>query len=164
VSGKPTGTKLLVNEDFYNLMSNRLREMGWDSVRHFVLGSKLPFSCETAGRVFKPNPYKGIEAYTVAIVAMYLEYSLVEIKHILQTFTNDTLICQLIGDAGEGANISKEELGLLEILHPLSQQNPDIYRSVGDMVTPIARAMGIDITESVKKLGRATIKRSCRKE
>lgn len=159
MSGKPVGSKLQIDDQLYNILCARLRAMGWDSTRHFVLGSKLPFSAETAGRAFKHNEYKGIEAYTLAVVMLYLEYTRTEIKEMLETYTNDDLVVRLINCGGDDSAISRNELALIEAVRPIAEKDPSLFNQLAGTLRSLAVAYGLDISDALKRMTRTSINR-----
>lgn len=155
MSGKPTGRVLTVNPKLHEILAQRLTDQGWDSRRHFALKSGFPYSAETAARVFQYDPLKGIEPYTLAIAMMYLDYSRDEIKSLLKTYTDDTIILKLMGDGDEN-ELSNNESALVEALRILAERSPAVCSSVAQMVEALATAYNVDVTEQVRRMKRTT--------
>lgn len=144
--------KLVVKQQMYEIFRDKLEKEGWNSIRHFTMAkqSSMKLTSETTRRLFIECDYKSFEASTVANVALHLNFTRLEIKDILQKYTNDTLIWRLIGDDGE--SLSTDEASIISMLRKVAAKSNDIYHSVAMVIGTMADGLGIDVSEEIGRL------------
>lgn len=158
MSGKTT--KLDVKPEFYKMMADRLHEQGWDSVRHFTLSNQrtLGLSTETTRRVFVKCDYKGLEPYTIANVMLHLNFTRAEIRTALKVSTTDDLMWRLIGDEDERLHLAPHENALIDMLRVVARHDTNIYNTVQSLVSSVASAHRVDVSEYSRRITKATAK------
>lgn len=156
MSGK--STKLEVGGDIYRMLTDKLADEGWTSVRHFTLANQktMGLSTETTRRVFTACEYKGIEPFTIANVMLHLNFSRQEIKEALQTYTSDNIMWKLIGDEEEP--LTGQEKILLGMIRELAEKHPDVYQSVATTLAVLGGAYGLDLSAQLKRVKSKTKK------
>jgi len=155
MSGKPTGRRLEIAPELYDILSRRRNDKGWDSIRQFALNhmNTLGLSAESVGRAFIHNPFKGLEVHNLVNVMHHLEYSRTEIVELLKKYTNDEMMVKLLGDASAGSDpLTPEEDALLSATRAMRDKVPSVYGIVAGLLGPLAAAHRVDIAEQIGTL------------
>jgi len=145
-----TGPKK-VDKELYQILYQRMIDQGWDNIRRFTAGSKVPFSIETKRRLFNECDYKSVAPITIAIVARYLDFTNEEIRELLQKYTTDRDVWPLIGDSDE--RLTNEERAWLELFSSISK-NSKLKENIFDQIEMLADLSGEDVSEQLKILRR----------
>jgi len=142
--------KKKVDKELYEVLHNKMLESGWDSVRSFTNGSKVPFSVETTRRIFNECDYKGLAPTTVAIVAKYLGFTTNEIRDLLRDYTTDRDLWPLIGDST--TRLSTEEEAMVTIYNAIKDKKPELVTTIAEQIQTLCKLAGVDVSEQTKKL------------
>ncbi len=134
-----------IDAKLYEILHKKLIEGGWENIRRFTDGSKVPFSVETTRRLFSECSYKGVAPATIAIVAKYLGFSANEIRDLLREYTTDRDLWPLIGDSTN--RLTKEEEATIALTNRLKEQNIDAYDSVLSHIETVGKMVGINVDE-----------------
>ena len=134
------------------IMSQKLRDEGWDNIKQFMVSTKVPFSLETVRRAFNACDYKNLEASTLAIIMKYLNYTPNEIKHLLMTYTSDRDLVELIGDGGHEYTLYEQRL--VEAYRAIIKANPSLSAALADQIDLVGRLAGVSTKKYTDALRR----------
>lgn len=141
---------------FRELMERRLHAEGWDNIRQFAMRSGVPFSVETARRIFNGSPDKQIEPATIAICCRYLGMKSDEIRAILQDYTEDKEIWRLIGSDGE--ELSPVELSVLTATRMIMKKSPSSIGKLAEYLDTLGKSVGVNVASHVEGLRRGGLR------
>lgn len=133
-----------------NLLLDRMAAEGWENVRQFTLGSKVPFSIETTRRAFVDVEHKNMAPLTLAIILKYLSYKPAEIVEILKTYTDDQDLWPMIDV--KSTKLTPAEDALLAAYHVLVSADPGMSDRVADQLDLLAMAASTTVVEHTKQL------------
>lgn len=123
------------------ILSIRLKEENWQTVRAFCDGTNISYSLETVRRAFNECPYKNLDAITLAAIMKKLNYSDHEIKTILTEHLPKTdknvMVLSLIGD-NKVRDLTIAEESLLELYRTLTNIDPKKSIQVADYLELLA--------------------------
>jgi hypothetical protein len=136
-----------------------LKAEGWSSVRNFALSTKLAsasggYSTETIGRVFcaRKGENKGTEIKTVMNVMRHLNYSLEEIRSMLEIYyPGGRMQWEAIGP--QEIELNTFERALLEFIRKIDTLNPLVLHGLVSSMETVVIMTGLDVAaelESVK--------------
>lgn len=126
------------------ILTDRLRDEGWENIKHFQTATGVPYSLETVRRAFNECDYKRLEASTMAIIMRHLNYEPSEIREMLLTYTDDTEIAALIG--GQQATYSTSEIALVEAYREITRRLETGGSLLADQFNLVGRVAGMDVS------------------
>lgn len=142
-------------QEIIKIASQRLQEQGWDNVSHFADKSGVPYSMEAVRRAFTDTGEKKVlSPATLAVVLRYLNFSLKEIKDILQTYTKDNEIWRLIGE-DDSESLTKEEKALIAAYREITQDRKDMISKLADQMKLLSEIAGKDISRHTDLMSRS---------
>ena len=148
MSGKITGRRLEVKPELYTIMHNRLKDRGWDSIRQFAINNyrTIGLSPDSVNRAFTHNPFKGLEPFNLVKIMYHLDYTRQEIVDLLKTYTDDTVMVNILGDPdGVSMDFNPAECAIVATIRAIRDKAPDICMMLGSMLQTVAKAHGVDI-------------------
>lgn len=135
-----------------DIMKDRMSVEGWDTIRRFTEGSKVPFSLETTRRIFNEKEYESVAPTTIAIVARYLGFKPNEIRDLLKKYTDDKDLWPMLGDS-EG-RITEDEQAIVDCYKKITEAKSGIGEVLVRQLEFVAMIAGVDITAEVHRLKR----------
>ena len=135
------------------LLNRQLENEGWESLRQFTSGSKIPLSAETIRRAFMAQDYKNMEPMSLAIICRYLNFTPDEIRDMLKTYTNDNVLWPMIGK-GDGVRLSVYDQALLGAAKTIAGDDKERMTMLADQFDLMARAVGVDVSEYTRQIRR----------
>ena len=140
-----------VDPKLYDIYWDKLKCEGWENIRQFTDGAKVPFSLETTRRLFSDHDDKNVAPITIAIVGRHLGFTPKEIKGFLKKYTTDQDIWPMLGESE--TPLTQDEEALLKAYRALK----DTERARGfiaDQLDMVAMAVSIDVSKYTKIIRR----------
>jgi len=134
------------------LMGRKLREEGWTTIKQFMKGTGVPYSPETVRRAFNDCDWKNIETSSLAIILKYLNCDPDEIRHILETYTDDKELSAIIGTSKLEYNIY--ERSLVDVYRSVTKIDPALSNVIADQLDLIGLVARVDTKKFTDALRR----------
>lgn len=153
-NSKAGGT--VVTKEFSDMLWKQLREKGYDNISDFARQSGLVkkeyslVAFETIRRAFAVGE-RMPAMVSLAVIMLNLDFPRSFVRDYLQD-QGDVLLRYLMGP-GEAPQLRIWEEGLLEAANAIAEKNADAIVDLGKQVQMLALSEGLDVTDSVSKMG-----------
>jgi len=145
-----------VKKEFYEITTKRLRDEGWESITQFARRSGIGYSVETVRRAFTSVEDKEIGPDTLALVLLKLNYTIPEVKELLETYTDISekhkYLWPRLGDNNHLLSIDEEVI--LGAYRKIVTAKPELRSQFADHLTLLAMLAGVDVSVETKQLHR----------
>ena len=90
---------------------------------------------------------------SLAVICRYLNFTPDEIRDLLKTYTNDTVLWPMIGK-GDGVRLSVYDQALLAAAKTIAGDDKERMTILADQFDLMARAVGVDVSEYTRQIRR----------
>lgn len=143
--------KKSVKTELYKIMLDRMHAEGWENIRQFTVGSRVPFSLETVRRMFSECDYKNISPPTVAVIARHLGFKTNEIKDILKDYTDDEEFWRMIG---ETSPLTADQEAIVGVFDAFMSAGGEATATFFSQIDLVAKMYNVDIADQMDRLKR----------